>query len=82
MDIPFPRALDIKGNLANNWINFKTVWKNYDVAMGLNTTDEKQHLPIKEKCPVFGPISKKCGKSNHFARLCKTARMKRKKSST
>nr|XP_022296799.1 uncharacterized protein K02A2.6-like [Crassostrea virginica] len=41
MNIPFPRALDMKGDLANNWKHFKTVWKNYEVATGLNTKDDK-----------------------------------------
>lgn len=38
MNIPFPRALDIKGDLANKWKHIKTVWKNCEFATGMNTS--------------------------------------------
>lgn len=40
LNIPFPRALDMKGDLANNWKHFKSVWKNYEVATGLHEKDD------------------------------------------
>ena len=29
------------------------------------------HVIKKEKCPAYGKTCRKCGKSNHFARVCK-----------
>ena len=35
MNIPFPKPLDLKGDLATNWKAFKRIWENYEIATGL-----------------------------------------------
>ena len=35
--IPFPKQLDMDGNIANNWKKFKRSWNNYEKASCLNT---------------------------------------------
>ena len=35
MTIPFPKPLDLKGDLAANWKAFKRIWENYEIATGL-----------------------------------------------
>ncbi|XP_061195310.1 uncharacterized protein K02A2.6-like [Saccostrea echinata] len=39
MNIPFPKPLDLKGDLATNWKHFKRVWENYEIATGLRERD-------------------------------------------
>lgn len=39
MNIPFPKPLDLKGDLATNWKHFKRVWENYEIATGLKQRD-------------------------------------------
>lgn len=41
LNIPFPRPLDMKDDLANNWKHFKSVRKNNEVATGLYEKDNK-----------------------------------------
>jgi hypothetical protein len=39
MNIPFPKPLDLKGDLATNWKQFKRVWENYKIVTGLRGRD-------------------------------------------
>ncbi|XP_061196579.1 uncharacterized protein K02A2.6-like [Saccostrea echinata] len=39
MNIPFPKPLDLKDDLATNWKHFKRVWENYEIATGLRERD-------------------------------------------
>lgn len=34
------------------------------------------HVPKKEKCPAYGIICNTCGNANHFAKMCRSARVR------
>lgn len=38
--IPVPEAMDMKGDMYNNWTFFRAQWENYEIATGLNIKDK------------------------------------------
>ena len=42
--LPMPFAMDMKGDVAGNWMFFKHQWRNYEIASGLAQKDESVRL--------------------------------------
>ena len=48
--IPLPPKMDLTGNLAGNWKNFKCLWNNYEVASRLQTKSNELRTAIFLTC--------------------------------
>jgi len=48
--IPLPPKLELRGNLRTNWIKFKRIWKNYEIASRLNTQSSELRVATLLTC--------------------------------
>ena len=52
-NVPFPSRLETKGNLASNWMRFRRVWTNYEVASRLVKQSKEERTATLLTC--LGP---------------------------
>ncbi|XP_044176794.1 uncharacterized protein LOC122959528 [Acropora millepora] len=60
-----PKPLDVSGNVADNWKQFKQVWKNYSIITNLSAQSEECRLALFLHC--IGPEALKIYNGMQFA---------------
>ena len=60
-----PKPLDVSGNVADNWKQFKQVWKNYSIITNLSTQSEEYRVALFLHC--IGPEALKIYNGMQFA---------------
>ena len=60
-----PKPLDVSGNVADNWKQFKQVWKNYSIITNLSAQSEEYRVALFLHC--IGPEALKIYNGMQFA---------------
>ena len=56
-NVPVPQKIELSGNLANNWKQWKQVWSAYELVTRLNEQTDEYRVAAFITCTVCGPWS-------------------------